>query len=370
MDGIIAFCKKHIKSLAVCAALLLSAAIAALLYRNATTASMILSLNYAEASDGRYPNGTRFEESDILSDEVLEHAIELSALDADASTLLSHLTMTPVSNSSGYIETSYRIRYTQIFGTSAAPENVLKMLYVSYYTWFMESYSDNYSVLAFSGVEDGDYPETVSALTVSAQKISDYLNGRLKENSTFVSESAGADFQHLKDEADSIINVSIANLGAYVRENGISKDAGAQSSLLEYRNKMLSIKYDNYTASYRIRVEAIADYDGDMASVVRIPSVNDEGGYFMGRTKVGIDHLAADADYFLEQASYISSEIADNSDILSKLGSNPTDAAAARADAMIESITASLSELSDRAIKADKDYIQYKTLNYLSYIIE
>ena len=38
--------------------------------------SMLMAFNYEEASKGQNPNGTRFNESDILSDEILKKVIE------------------------------------------------------------------------------------------------------------------------------------------------------------------------------------------------------------------------------------------------------------------------------------------------------
>ena len=60
------------------------------------SASATITLNYAEASEGENANGTRFNMSEILSDEVITRAIEKGALkNVTSSQLVSSLSVGP-----------------------------------------------------------------------------------------------------------------------------------------------------------------------------------------------------------------------------------------------------------------------------------
>jgi hypothetical protein len=54
---------------------------------------MLIAFNYEEAAKGQNPNGTRFNESDILSDEILEKVIERGALKISTAKLSELLTL-------------------------------------------------------------------------------------------------------------------------------------------------------------------------------------------------------------------------------------------------------------------------------------
>ena len=61
-----------------------------------------------------------------------------------------------------------------------------------------------------------------------------------------------------------------------------------------------------------MRLNAINTYERDMASIFLVPTRDEEGEFYMGRTKVGVDNFAVEAESFMESASNLQKIIETN----------------------------------------------------------
>lgn len=334
------------------------------------TINIHISLNYKEASNGLNPNKSRFNIFDIKSDSVLERTLELAGVKNSYSVddLSNDITIIQSNNQSTNIPTTYNIKYTKNLKiTGVSSKQMAKFLVKAYKEYFKENYSNNNTILNYEiqDFSNDEYLSIIKTLDLNATKISDYLNDRLKENTTFKDKN-NYTFEDLKESVDNVKNINIENLIAYVNENGLAKDTNSLKNLLVYKNELLDIDYKTNLIGYETRKEGISLYDSGMSAIVLIPSMDDNNDYYMSKTKIGIDYLAKDSNNYLSESEWFLSEITKNNNTINKLGSNINEDTKLKADYMIESIQETLKEISKNAISMDQEYIEYKNKNYIS----
>ena len=118
----------------------------------------VVSLNYSEASQALNSNGTRYNMSEIISDEVIERAIEKGALeDVTVKALRECLSVYPcvqggVENEAQYhISTEFAVEYKASKDTDHLdPENVIQLITLAYKEYYIEQYTENFTLDAES----------------------------------------------------------------------------------------------------------------------------------------------------------------------------------------------------------------------------
>ena len=112
----------------------------------------IVSLNYSEASQAQNSNGTRYNMSEIICDEVIEKAIEMGAFeDVTVKELKKCLAVYPyiqggVNDKSEYhISTEFVVDYYATKDTDHLhSENVIQLITSAYKEYYVEKYTDNF----------------------------------------------------------------------------------------------------------------------------------------------------------------------------------------------------------------------------------
>jgi hypothetical protein len=95
--------------------------------------------------------------------------------------------------------------------------------------------------------------------------------------------------------------------------------------------------------------------------VVLVPTWDEGGKYYMGRTKVGIDELSVMATTFSDNVASNDKEIMDNNLVMGKMQSTAeNNSTNAQADALIASIDESIDNFTTEAIKAGREYSNYR----------
>lgn len=122
--------------------------------------AMLMAFNYEEAARGQNPNVTRFNESNILSERVLEQVIQRDSLGLSTEQLAGCLSIsTPLDaekldvtqESDLKISTEYHVRCSPkvgLYGTD--PKTVLDLLANVYWEDFVKNYAENDSILDLS----------------------------------------------------------------------------------------------------------------------------------------------------------------------------------------------------------------------------
>lgn len=330
----------------------------------------IVSLNYSEASQALNSNGTRYNMSEIICDEVVERAIKNGALeDVTVKQLKNCLVVYPcvqggVDNEAQYhISTEFAVEYHASKDTDHLDsENVIKLVTAAYKEFYIEKYTDNFSLDAekpdFSGME---YMDIVSYLDKESQSVLNYLYGMAGKNPSFVT-SSGSTFDGIAGRVYQFKEEQInQNLRSLILQNGIVRNADAYVDRLSYHNKNVDFDRQKNSASYNLCNSAIAMYSEEMTRIVLVPTWDKSGKYYMGRTKVGIDELSVMAASFSNYVASNEKEIMDNQLIISRIHENTHNSSlGAQADALIEAIYSNVKSFEKEAINAGREYSRHK----------
>ena len=344
--------------------------------------SVVLSLNYEEASKGQNPNLTRYNVYELKSDRVMERVISNAGLqDVLTPTELSeHIdiaenssgkTIDPNDSSTYYISTSYTVSYRmnrEIKNISV--DDMMTLICKSYNDMFHEEYVGTKSVLKYDlgDIEGKEYIESAKLFTNKSDQMLRYIQQRIEENATYRSEITGQSFQTIKKMIQNVQNYSIKKYSAFVLESGLSRNKDHYIRTLNYKNDMLNINYQKFMIDYNVRKQQVQDYDSAMIGTVMVPSINEKQEYYMSRTNTGTDYLTKEADYSLSQGNAVDRDIIDNNDIIAKVNASTADEESyKKADELIKTVDEELKQVANTADTTDKEYIKHTTKDYLTF---
>lgn len=344
--------------------------------------SVVLSLNYEEASKGQNPNLTRYNVYELKSDRVMERVISNAGLqDVLTPTELSeHIdiaenssgkTMDPNDSSTYYISTSYTVSYRmnrEIKNISV--DDMMTLICKSYNDMFHEEYVGTKSVLKYDlgDIEGKEYIEIAKLFTNKSDQMLRYIQQRIEENATYRSDITGQSFQTIKKMIQNVQNYSIKKYSAFVLESGLSRNKDHYIRTLNYKNDMLNINYQKFMIDYNVRKQQVQDYDSAMIGTVMVPSINEKQEYYMSRTNTGTDYLTKEADYSLSQGNAVDRDIIDNNDIIAKVNASTADEESyKKADELIKTVDEELKQVANTADTTDKEYIKHTTKDYLTF---
>ena len=330
----------------------------------------IIALKYSEASQALNSNGTRYNMAEIVSDEVVARAIEKGALkDVTVKQLKDCLSVYPcvqggVGDETQYhISTEFAVEYHASKKTDHLDsENVIKLVTSAYKEYYIEKYTDNFSLSPekpdFANME---YMDIVSYFDKESQAILNYLYGMAGKNNSFVTES-GSTFNSIAGKVHQFKETQInQNLRALIQQNGVVRDKTGYVDRLLYQNKNVDFDRQKNEASYNLCNQAIDMYSEEMTRVVLVPTWDQEGKYYMGRTKVGVDELSVMATTFSDYVASNEKEIMDNNLIINKISSaGGNEQTFASADELIESIYTSIRGFEKEAINAGREYSNHR----------
>ena len=344
--------------------------------------SVVLSLNYEEASKGQNPNLTRYNVYELKSDRVMERGISNAGLqDVLTPTELSeHIdiaenssgkTIDPNDSSTYYISTSYTVSYRmnrEIKNISV--DDMMTLICKSYNDMFHEEYVGTKSVLKYDlgDIEGKEYIEIAKLFTNKSDQMLRYIQQRIEENATYRSDITGQSFQTIKKMIQNVQNYSIKKYSAFVLESGLSRNKDHYIRTLNYKNDMLNINYQKFMIDYNVRKQQVQDYDSAMIGTVMVPSINEKQEYYMSRTNTGTDYLTKEADYSLSQGNAVDRDIIDNNDIIAKVNASTADEESyKKADELIKTVDEELKQVANTADTTDKEYIKHTTKDYLTF---
>jgi hypothetical protein len=312
--------------------------------------------------------------SEIICDEVIEKAIEKGSLeDVTVKELKDCLAVYPyvqgdVNDKSNYhISTEFVVEYNASKHTQHLDsENVIALIASAYKDYYIEKYTDNFSLTEQEKKPDFtkmEYMDIVSYFNKETTSVLNYLYGMAEKGSSFVTENdttfnsiAGKVFQFKETQIEQ-------NLRSLILQHGIAKDKSSYIDRLAYQNKNTDFDKKKNYVSFTLCNDAIDMYSEEMTRVVLVPTWDGSGKYYMGRTKVGIDELAVLATGFSDNVAANNKEIMENELVIEKIMSANTNTSVnAQADALIESIDKSIDNFTAEAIKAGREYSNY-TMN-------
>ncbi|MBQ1947867.1 MAG: hypothetical protein II359_04585 [Clostridia bacterium] len=329
--------------------------------------SAVVSLNYSEASMAQNSNGTRYNMAEIICDEVVEKAIRMGAFeDVTVKQLRRCLSVYPYVQGDVQDKSQYHISTEFVVGYYASKdtqhldaENVIKLITAAYKEYYIEKYTDSFSMDTdikpdFSKVE---YMDIVSYFNKRITAVLTYLYGMADKGPSFVTEN-NATFNSIAGRVHQFKETQIdENLRSLILQHGIVKDREGYVDRLSYQNKNTDFDRQKNAVSFDLCNEAIAMYAEEMTRIVLVPTWDQTGKYYMGRTKVGIDELSVKATVFSDNVATNEKEIMDNNLVIDKMlsaeGNLPTHP---EADALIASIDESIDAFAAEAIRAGREF--------------
>ncbi len=334
--------------------------------------SAVVALNYSEASQAQNSNGTRYNMSEIICDEVVERAIEKGAFeDVTVKQLKNCLVVYPyiqgdVNDEANYhISTEFVVEYhASKYTEHLDAENVLSLIAVAYKDYYIEKYTDNFSLTnndekpEYSEME---YMDIVAYLNKETTSVLNYLYGMAEKAPSYVT-SNNISFSSIAGKVYQFRETQIeGNLRSLILQYGIVKDGASYVDRLTYHNINTEFTKQKNTVSFNLCNEAIAMYSEEMTRIVLVPTWDQSGKYYMSRTKVGIDELSVMATGYSNNVAANEKEIMNNSLVIEKLGDATSNAALRnQADELIETIDKTLADFTVEAITAGREYADYK----------
>lgn len=358
------------------------------MYRQkARTAKMLVALNYEEATRGLYPNNTRFNISLIKSEDVLDRAIAKAGLEGQITALdmADHITalasnvngmQLPSDTTSYKIATTYTITYEKNdeLGPRISARDMLGLIVEAYKEAFYEDYTYVEVGIApdWSECEEQEYMEIGSFFEKECRKLRRFLNTNANENGTYRSARTGETFPSLRQKVDNFISIDLEKYDSYVLQSGLSKNRERYISKLEYENFLKNIDYQKFMAEYQNRLHTIEIYDSALTAVVLIPTLDTQNNFYMSRTKVAIDYQATAAESANSNGNDTMAVIQKNEYAIRQMRSQTanTPSSLATAQSMIQDMKQKLETLIETTKILNKEYVRYKTKNYLTISFE
>ena len=332
----------------------------------------VVALNYSEASQAQNSNGTRYNMAEIICDEVIEKAIEMGALEnVTVKQLKNCLCVYPyiqgdVNDKSNYhISTEFIVEYHASKHTDHLDaENVITLITSAYKEYYIEKYTDNFSLTSKEDKPDYstmEYMDIVTYFNKETTAVLNYLYGLAEKGPSFVTKN-NTTFHAIAQKVHQFKETQIdQNLKSLVLQHGIVRDKDSYIERLSYQNKNTDFDRQKNKVSFDICNQAIDMYSEEMTRVVLVPTWDEGGKYYMGRTKVGIDELSVMATAFSDHVASNEKEIMDNNLVIGKMKGSPGNTSAnAEADALIATIDKSIDDFSNEAITAGREYSNYR----------
>ena len=332
----------------------------------------VVALNYSEASQAQNSNGTRYNMAEIICDEVVEKAIEKGAFEnVTVKQLKKCLCVYPylqgdVNDKSNYhISTEFVVEYHASKHTDHLDaENVIALIASAYKEYYIEKYTDKFSLTSKEDKPDYgkmEYMDIVTYFNKETTAVLNYLYGMAEKGPSFVTKN-NTTFNAIAEKVYQFKETQIEqNLKSLILQHGVARNKDNYIDRLSYQNKNTDFDKQKNNASFDLCNRAIDMYSEEMTRVVLVPTWDESGKYYMGRTKVGIDELSVMATAFSNNVATKEKEIMDNNLVIGKMtDSSANGSAIEQADALVESIDRSIDNFTTEAIAAGREYSNHR----------
>lgn len=336
-------------------------------------ATIKISLNYAEASKGQNMNGTRYNMSEMLCDDVLERTIKKGAFkDVTVDQLKETLMVYPTVSGSAadktmyHVSTEFQIDYMPSKDTyHIEGEKFLPLLSACYREFLIDRYADNLDTISVhidpaEDFKDLGYFDICNYLSMEAQILENYMTKLARENSSFIA-SNGATFNSVASKLYQLRSKRIEDdLYAMIVDVGMSKNPAADVKSLKHEVVLLDFEKQKAEAGRDISKQAVEMYEDVMARIVLVPTVNIRGEFYMGRTKIGIDELVGESADYSSQAAALGRRIEDKKNISDSIQAGRSVKSNASIDMLITQISEAINEYSQEASLVALEYSNKK----------
>lgn len=286
-----------------------------------------LSFIYPDSENGRYPDGTRFNIYDLMSETVLKGTVDIynertgnepiTLSDIESAIVIDEIvpygmhTKVQEARNSGqdysYFANEYKISISPVrgvykrssknlFGILPDVDNKMLMesLYKSYTAYFMDSHAEMNIIpkitqtMSYDGY---DYIEIANVYEARVDMYITYLESKIRENGAYRSDVTGKSFNDLVAEFKNLRDIKVKNLKSFVSSSKLAKNPSEFINKLKVQNESYSLYYNKLAdeaASARIAMDA---YDHTYEENIIITGQNEEVGLYQAKPKTAYDTI-------------------------------------------------------------------------------
>jgi hypothetical protein len=177
-------------------------------------------------------------------------------------------------------------------------DRILDAVAESYQEVYAASYLtyDSMFEVDWADIDTMDYYNRAEALRTEAMRILRFLQDKAEKTPVNESASEKLVYGDLNNDLWRLISVDIENHQAYIIQNSITKSRRELLRQFCYMEEICAEEKERKTQEYLILDAAVDMYDSTTTKVVFIPALDQDGDFYMNRTKVGLDYLVERAD--------------------------------------------------------------------------
>lgn len=374
-------------------------------YNTYYTESMLVSFIYPNSEKGKYPDGTRFNIYDMLSDEVIRSAVELYNAETDKRITVSdvedgiavkeNMTADILSKVDSarelgmdyaYFTNEYCLTFepmrrmnfsntNDLFGIVPYVDNAkfMEKFYKAYVNYFMDKHAEKNILTGFSQEiqsENYDYLEIAERYEDRINMCINYLEGKSAENGAFRSSQTGLTFNDLINSFRNFKDVQVKNLTAFVSASKLTKYPNEFVNRLKVHNELEMLEYNKYKAEAKHAKTAMEQYDHTFEENIVVAGVSDANGLYQTRAKTAYDKITKRAHDAGVKAENIYQDIQENERLIREYGRSRISAServrlTAAADGMIQELESINKQLIKQANITVEEYLTTKSSDYV-----
>ena len=213
---------------------------------------------------------------------------------------------------------------------------------------------------------DMDYEEIGSYFSMMIDRVNNYLTVRNDQDGSYLSAS-GQSYSAIKKQVQNLQGYTLREYQSYIWEKGVAKNNFRCIDDLNELNRTL--RWDEMSDSQKsaIYMTILDNYNNKMVSSVLIPTYDNDGAFYMSRTKIGIDDLALQANELLSSAVEAQKSIATNNSKVTALEQLTESHEVQMAQAMVDNITRQLADIVSATRELDADCYAQRIRSYLMF---
>lgn len=372
------------------------------------SANARISLIYPNSEKGYYPDGSRFNMYDILSDDVIEKAVQdynneyegrdLTVQEAKMSTRVNYYLAGAVQDrvqnalymgqQAAYYTNEYIIIYrpvrifdikrpSDLFGVIHDVDSDLFMqkLQESYNHYFMNTHTEMNTIPKITQSitsEDYDYIEIADLYDRKINMYINYLASKNQEDETFRSRVTGVSFNDLITGFQSLKDVKIRNLISFVSSSKITKNVDEVVNKYRTMIERGQLEYRRLQDESDFAAKAMNLYDHTFDGNIVIVGMNEELGLYQSRPRTAFDSITKRSLEAGVQAKDKLNDILEYERLISEYLNNDIPPEEKQrlfeiADGMIAEIDEEYNNLVSISNKTVDDYLIYKCNNFINY---
>lgn len=360
-------------------------------------AGIHISLVYPEIADGKYPDGKRFSQYDLISEERISEALEkLSAQgiysdytveDIKENLRVYNYLVNPVqakvedARSMGedftYCSNEYLIYFSQpmklnfsslgtvfgLFRPNNSQEFMQALIESNESAITVNHDGDAQAFLTLADVEEVreyDFEETVDLYELKIGQIIDYLNNKKNESNAFVSKTTGMSFGDVITSYEMLRDSDLHQISSFVGSSYLTDNV---SMLINKKKTMIednNIDYNKALDYLYINNYAMVAYDHTFTENLIVVAANESDGLYQARPKTAYDTVVQQkieaetkTNEFLVANQQLQRDI-DNYSMV--VVSEDYTRLCQKADEMIGTFTRKYKEITEKANKTVNDY--------------